>query len=77
MKYAKMKDSEIYYFALNENPIEGLFHGISLMCHENNYTIGTCALRGSWFGTLYEATTKEEFDKVKTRIESEIKKVQL
>ena len=62
MKYAKFKGAGGHYFALNDERNEnGLWHGISVQDGQQK-SVCTVALLGTWFGTMYEACTQQEFE---------------
>ena len=62
MKYAKFKGSGEHYFAIADKANEnGLYEGISVSAGQQK-SLTTCSMTGRWFGTMYEACTKKEFD---------------
>ena len=62
MRYAKFKGNGEHYFAISDKPNEnGLYEGISVNAGQPK-SITTMSIAGRWFGTMYEACDKKDFE---------------
>jgi hypothetical protein len=62
MRYAKFKGNGEHYFAISDKPNEnGLYEGITVNAG-NQKSITTISITGRWFGTMYDACDKKEFE---------------